>query len=213
MKATKMTVNPFEENIYILWNEDSHHALIIDPGMMQDHERDVITKFIDENGLKLQQVLLTHIHIDHVASARWTAQHYGVTVAGSELDCPLAEKLPEQAEHFRLRVPVDALVLDQNLKDGDVIMLDDEPLKVLAMPGHSPGGLAFYAPDSGIVFTGDSVFQGSVGRTDLYGGDMVVLLDSIRQQIFTLPPETVIAPGHGPTTTVADEQRYNPFLA
>lgn len=212
MKATKFTVNPFDENTYIAWDETTRHAIIIDPGMMQDHERNVVTKFIEDNQLVMQQVLLTHLHIDHVTSARWMANRYGITVAASQMDADYAQALPAQAEHFRLRISVDALTIDQPLTDGDTIMLGDETIYVLAMPGHSRGGLAFYAPDSALVFTGDSIFEGSIGRTDLPGGDYGTLIKSIREKILTLPPDTMLIPGHGPTTTVANERDYNPFL-
>lgn len=212
MKATKFTVNPFGENTYIAWDETTRHAIIVDPGMMQDHERNVVTKFIEDNQLVMQQVLLTHIHIDHVTSARWMADRYGITVGASQLDEDYAQALPAQAEHFRLRISVDALTIDLPLADGDTIMLGDETIRVLAMPGHSPGGLAFYAPDSALVFTGDSIFEGSIGRTDLPGGDFKTLIKSIREKILTLPPETMLIPGHGPTTTVANERDYNPFI-
>lgn len=212
VKATKFTVNPFGENTYLAWDETTRHAIIIDPGMMQDHERNVVTKFIDDNNLVMRYVLITHVHIDHVTSARWMADRYGITVAASPLDAPNALALPEQAEHFRLRMPVEALTIDQPLADGDTMMLGDETIHVLAMPGHSPGGLAFYAPDSELVFTGDSIFEGSIGRTDLPGGDFGTLINSIKEKILTLPPETLIIPGHGPTTTVANELEYNPFL-
>ena len=212
MKATKFTVNPFDENTYIAWDETTRHAIIIDPGMMQDHERNVVTKFIEDNQLVMQQVLLTHLHIDHVTSARWMANRYGITVAASQMDADYAQALPAQAEHFRLRISVDALTIDQPLTDGDTIMLGDETIYVLAMPGHSRGGLAFYAPDSALVFTGDSIFEGSIRRTDLPGGDYGTLIKSIREKILTLPPDTMLIPGHGPTTTVANERDYNPFL-
>ncbi len=212
MKATKFTVNPFGENTYLAWDEATRHAIIIDPGMMQEHERNVVTKFIEDNHLVMQQVLLTHIHIDHVSSARWMAHRYGIPVAASPLEVPYALNLPAQAEHFRLRVPVEALTIDQPLADGDTLMLGDEIIHVLAMPGHSPGGLAFYAPDSALVFTGDSIFEESIGRTDLPGGDYSSLIKSIKEKILTLPPDTLLIPGHGPTTTVANERDYNPFL-
>ena len=104
------------------------------------------------------------------------------------------------------------MTLDRDLIDGDTIPLGDETIQVLHVPGHSPGGLAFYLPQSGLLISGDTIFNGSVGRTDLWGGDMAQLLNSIREKIYTLPDETVIASGHGPSTTVADEKRFNPFL-
>ena len=212
MNATMMTVNPFGENLYILWDEISHEAVVVDPGMMRDSEREMVTKFIDEHKLIVKHILLTHLHIDHITSARWLADETGADVCGSSLDAPLGQELPDQVAHFRINVEVDPLTVDRNLADGDTLQGGDEMMQVLHVPGHSPGGLAFYLPQSALLISGDTIFNGSVGRTDLWGGDMAQLLNSIREKIYTLPDETVIASGHGPTTTVADEKRFNPFL-
>ena len=207
-----MSVNPFGENMYILWDEASHEAVVVDPGMMRDGERDMVTRFIDEHNLSVKHILLTHLHVDHITSARWLADKTGADVCGSSLDDPLGQELPEQVQHFRINVEVEPLTVDRNLIDGDTIQLGDETIQVLHVPGHSPGGLAFYLPQSALLISGDTIFNGSVGRTDLWGGDMAQLINSIREKILTLPDETVIASGHGPTTTVADEKRFNPFL-
>ena len=207
-----MTVNPFGENMYILWDEASHEAVVVDPGMMRDGERDMVTKFIDEHNLSVKHILLTHLHVDHITGARWLADKTGADVCGSSLDNPLGQELPEQVAHFRINVEVEPLTVDRNLADGDTLQLGDETIQVLQVPGHSPGGLAFYLPQSALLISGDTIFNGSVGRTDLWGGDMAQLINSIREKILPLPDETVIASGHGPTTTVADEKRFNPFL-
>ncbi len=212
MNANIMTVNPFGENMYILWDEVSREAAVVDPGMMRESERDMVTKFIEDNNLNVKHVLLTHLHVDHITSARWLADKTGADVCGSSLDAPLGKELPEQVAHFRINVEVEPLTVDRNLADGDTLQVGDEMIQVLHVPGHSPGGLAFYLPDSALLISGDTIFNGSVGRADLWGGDMLQQLNSIREKIFTLPDETVIAPGHGPTTTVADEKRFNPFL-
>ncbi len=212
MKVTKFTVNPFGENTYVAWDEDTRQAMIVDPGMMQEHERNVVTRFIDDNQLVMQYVLLTHLHIDHVPSARWIADRYGIPVAASPLDEMLASALPQQAQHFRLRIDLDVLTIDRPLRDGDVIKLGGESLQVIASPGHTQGGLIFYVPDSALAFTGDTIFEGSIGRTDLPGGDYETLVTTIRERVLTLPPETLLIPGHGPTTTVANERDYNPYL-
>ena len=198
-----MTVNPFGENMYILWDEASHEAVVVDPGMMRDGEREMVTKFIDEHNLSVKHILLTHLHV---------ADKTGADVCGSALDNPLGQELPEQVAHFRINVEVEPLTVDRNLADGDTLQLGDETIQVLQVPGHSPGGLAFYLPQSALLVSGDTIFNGSVGRTDLWGGDMAQLINSIREKILPLPDETVIASGHGPTTTVADEKRFNPFL-
>ena len=212
MNATMMTVNPFGENMYILWDEASLEAVVIDPGMMRDSEREMISRFIADHQLKVTHVLLTHLHLDHVCSARWMADQTGADVCGSALDAPLGRELPEQVAQFHINMESEPLTIDRNLADGDTITLGEEIIQVLHVPGHSPGGLAFYLPQSGLLIAGDTIFNGSVGRTDLMGGDMAQLINSIREKILTLPDETVIASGHGPTTTVGDEKRCNPFL-
>lgn len=212
INATLMTVNPFGENMYILWDETTREAVVVDPGMMRDAEREMVTKFIEGQELKVTHVLLTHLHIDHIASARWMADQTGADVCGSALDAQLGRELPEQVAQFQLKIESDPLVIDRNLADGDTIPLGDEVINVLHVPGHSPGGLAFYLPQSALLISGDTIFNGSVGRTDLWGGDMAQLINSIREKILPLPDETVIASGHGPTTTIADEKRFNPFL-
>ena len=212
MNATMMSVNPFGENMYILWDEASHEAVVIDPGMMREGEREMVTKFIDEHQLNVKHILLTHLHVDHITGARWLADKTGADVCGSALDNPLGQELPDQVAHFRINIEVEPLTVDRNLSEGDTLQLGDEIIQVLHVPGHSPGGLAFYVPQSNLLFSGDTIFNGSIGRTDLWGGDFAQLINSIREKILPLPDETVIASGHGPTTTVADEKRCNPFL-
>ena len=212
MNATMMTVNMFGENVYILWDEASRDAVVVDPGMMRDAEREMVTNFISEQQLNVKHVLLTHMHIDHITSARWLANETGADVCASAQDAQLGLELPEQVAQFHLKIEAEPLTIDRELVDGDTIPLGEEMIQVLHVPGHSPGGLAFYLPESALLISGDTIFNGSVGRTDLMGGDMAQLLDSIREKIYTLPDETVIASGHGPTTTVADEKRFNPFV-
>lgn len=212
MNATMMTVNMFGENMYILWDEETHDAVVVDPGMMRDAEREMVTKFIKGQELNVKHILLTHLHIDHITGARWLADQTGADVCGSALDAQLGRELPEQVAQFHINIETQPLELDRNLADGDTIPLGDEMIQVLHVPGHSPGGLAFYLSQSGLLISGDTIFNGSVGRTDLMGGDMAQLINSIHEKILTLPDETVIASGHGPTTTIADEKRCNPFL-
>lgn len=176
INATMMTVNPFGENLYILWDEASRDAVVVDPGMMREAERKMVTDFIDGQKLDVKHILLTHLHVDHITSARWLADLTGADVCGSTLDAQLGLELPDQVAHFHINIQVEPLTIDRDLADGDTI------------------------------------FNGSVGRTDLWGGDMAQLISSIREKVLPLPDETVIASGHGPTTTVADEKRCNPFL-
>ncbi len=213
MKIARFTLNAFAVNTYVLWQAPGGEAVIVDPGMMRQQEHDTVDAFIANNKLNVTHILLTHAHLDHAVAARHEALRYSVKVWGHEKEEPLAFSLHEQAMRFGFgRMEVEPLAIDAHLKQGDTIMVGDEPLEVLETPGHSPGGLSFYAPQSGVVLTGDAVFHGSIGRTDLMGGDYNQLIGSIKNKILTLPPETLIAPGHDETTTVELESRTNPYL-
>ena len=212
MKITRFPVNPFVVMTYILWTDDGGEAAIVDPGMMRDKEREMVAHFIDDHQLKVKHILLTHIHIDHVSSAEWMSQTYSAPIEGSAADEPLITSLPMQAAYFHLRIDMKPFVINKYLSHGDSIILGDEEIKVLETPGHSPGSLSFYLPQSGFVVTGDALFQGSIGRTDLIGGDFDILIKSIKQNLLTLPQETVVYPGHGDETTIGDEMRYNQYL-
>ena len=212
MKISRFTMNPFGMNCYILWSGPGGRCIVIDPGMMMPSEKDMITSFIDGNNLTVEHVLLTHCHVDHACAARWLATKYGVEVEAGAQEAPVAELMPQQAARFGLKIDSTPLVIDHVLSEGDVIDFGGEEIQVLETPGHSPGSLSFYCPSSSVIFTGDVVFQSSIGRTDLLGGSYSVLINSIKTKVMTLPPDTVIAPGHGDTTTVADEKVYNPYL-
>lgn len=205
-------MNPFSMNCYILWNGPRGRGIVVDPGMMTQSEKDMITGFIDSNNLTLERILLTHCHVDHACAARWLAERYGVQVEAGAKEEILAAEMPSQAARFGLKIDSMPLVIDNILSQDEEIDFGDEKIRVLETPGHSPGSLSFYCPDSSAVITGDTIFQSSIGRTDLFGGSFSVLINSIKTQILTLPAETVIIPGHGETTTVNDEKIYNPYL-
>lgn len=212
MKISRFTMNPFGMNCYILWSAPGGECIVIDPGMMTSSEQEMITSFIDGNNLTVKHLLLTHCHVDHAFAARWLATHYGVEVEAGAQEEVIARQLPTQAARFGLKIDLTPLTIDRVLADGDEIDFAGEKIQVLETPGHSPGSLSFYCPDSAVVFTGDAVFQGSIGRTDLLGGSFTVLINSIKSKILSLPPDTVIAPGHGDTTSVSEEMVYNPYL-
>ncbi len=213
MDVSRFELNPFGENTYILWHKTAKKAIVVDPGMMRDDERDLIVDFLDRHELTLQAVILTHIHIDHVTGAKWLADKYGVKILANKGDELLASSLPMQAQLFGLKIDVPSFNIDQALKDGDELMLGDEKIVVIATPGHSPGGICLYMPDSATVISGDTLFEGSIGRTDLPGGNFDRLISSIKTKLLTLPDDTVVAPGHGYTTTIGAEKQNNPFLA
>ena len=212
MKISRFTMNPFGMNCYILWTASGGECIVVDPGMMTPDEKDMITSFIDGNNLMVKHLLLTHCHIDHACAARWLSVMYHVPVEANFKESIIAEQIPTQAGRFGLKIEALPLDIDQCLNDGDELTLGGEVIKVLETPGHSPGSLSFYIPDSSLVITGDVIFQSSIGRTDLIGGSFSTLIDSIKMKILSLPPFTVIAPGHGETTTVEEEKIYNPYL-
>lgn len=212
MKISKFVVNPFGENTYILWNGNGLEAAIVDPGMMYDKERVAVDDFVSKNKLSVKMVLLTHMHCDHAASAQYVADKYGVKVYAGEADKPLGQALPVQAQMFGIDVKLSSFDISETVNDGDVLMLNGEEVKVIATPGHTPGGLSFHLPDSNVVLVGDTLFCQSIGRTDLPGGDYRAIIDSIKNKLFALPGDTVVLPGHGDGTTIDDEKNFNPYV-
>lgn len=212
MKITRFTTNLFQENCYLLWSEERKDAFVIDSGMMAEDERKCFDDFVLEKGIIIKRVLLTHVHIDHACSAAYVAQKYGCEIYANVEDADLALNLPIQAEAFHLKISVAPLEIKNAVHDGEIMCLADEQIEALAVPGHSKGGMAYYLSESGSVFVGDSVFAGSIGRTDLWGGSFTDLVESVKAKLLTLPQETVIYPGHGPSTTVGEEKMRNPYL-
>lgn len=213
MKIKIFEFNIFGENTYVLFDEVSAEAAVVDPGMMNKSECDEISSFISENKLKVKYLLNTHLHIDHVAGDEYIETRYGVELSASPLDEPLASRIMQQAQMFHLDInSVGAVKIAHPLKHNDRLWLGETLVDVLEVPGHSPGSLAFYFPGNGFVITGDALFCQSIGRTDLPGGDFGTLIGSIKNRLMTLPPETVVFPGHGPRTTIADEKRLNPYV-
>jgi glyoxylase-like metal-dependent hydrolase (beta-lactamase superfamily II) len=152
------------------------------------------------------------MHVDHVAGDMYVAEKYGLPVMGCEDDAFLGERISQQVKMFGLPVNVDDIKIAQMVKHGDVLRLGDEEIKVLQVPGHSPGSVVLYCEASKLLVSGDALFSGGIGRTDLPGGDYSTLINAIKTQILSLPEDVVVYPGHGPETTVGDERRYNSFL-
>lgn len=199
------TVGPFAENTYLLGDPVSKEALLIDPG----DEAQPLLKWLNESGLSVTRILNTHGHIDHVGAVQELREALGVPFGISEKDLFLLESIPQVSAFFGLSSPPIPQV-DFYLKDGDTFSLGEYTLEVKEVPGHSPGHVFFYT--EGHAFVGDCIFAGSIGRTDLPGGDHRTLLASIRNKIFSLPGDTTLYPGHGPSTTVDYERKNNPFF-
>ncbi len=200
-----LEVGPLAENAYVVGHPASGRAVVIDPG----DEGEGILRLVESQKMTLERILLTHGHFDHVGGVRFLKERTGASVCIHPDDADWMRNAPRQAAMFGLAVP-EPPPPDALLSEGDVIRLSDQEFRVLHTPGHSPGHVTFLV--GGMAFVGDLIFAGSVGRTDLPGGSYAALLRSVREKIFTLPPETILLPGHGPATTVEQEKRSNPFF-
>ena len=212
LKITRFVLNPFQENTYIVYDEQSKDAVIVDPGMYYEEENKAVESFISDNGLRLTAVINTHMHLDHCFGAKFLHDKYGVGVSAHASDAPLGQSLPEQCRRFGINNCKEGLDIARPLADGDTICIGDSVLNVIHIPGHSPGGIALYCPRQKFVIVGDSLFKGSIGRTDLEGGNQEVLVRAIRKGLLTLPDDTVVLSGHGEPTTIGQERMSNPFL-
>jgi hydroxyacylglutathione hydrolase len=200
-----ITVGPFLENCYVIGTEAT--GAIIDPG----DEATRIALAVEQTGLEISQILVTHAHIDHVGAVAALAEEYACPVLMHAEAEPMLRQVPTQAMTMGLRfgkVPT----ADRYIEDEEILDVGGLRLKSLYTPGHAPGHLALYVEGEGVVVSGDTLFAGSVGRTDLFGGSMEVLMRSINERLLTLPNETRVYPGHGPPTTIGDERAHNPFL-
>ena len=204
------TFNPVQENTYVVYNEKGH-CCIIDPGCYFASEEQELKNFIEQNHLQPVYLLNTHCHLDHIFGNNFIYKTYGLTLWLNKLEKPVLEYGPASGQLWQM--PFDNYDAELNfLDEGDTIRLDDDQLEVLFTPGHSPGHVSFYSRENKFVISGDVLFEGSVGRTDLPGGDFNILQESIRTKLYTLPAETIVYPGHGDTTTIGDEMKTNPFV-
>lgn len=204
--------NMFGVNTYLIWNPATKEAAVIDPGMYNDAERKTLDAFIAENNLTLTQLINTHFHVDHIFGDNYVKDKYGLTVKGSADDAFLGEKAAMQCRMFGLPADAQPVCVDEELHEGDKLDICGETAEILQVPGHSPGSLVIYFPESRIAFTGDVIFDGSIGRTDLVAGNYQQLINGIRDKILPLPPSTVLYPGHGNPTTVGKEAETNPYI-
>ena len=204
------TFNPFEENTYILYNEHKQ-CCIIDPGCYFPEERGGLKTFVENTGLSPVLLLNTHCHLDHVFGNKFAYDTWGLPLHLHEKDKPVLDFAAEAGKLYQLPFDIydGPLVY---LKEGEKIKISDDELEIRFTPGHSPGSVCFYHEPGGFVIGGDVLFNGSIGRTDLPGGDFNTLINSIQTQLFTLPDETKVYSGHGPVTTVGFEKMNNPFV-
>ncbi len=202
-----LTVGPFHENCYVIGDEETNEGAIVDPG----DEAARIALAVEQTNLEIGQILITHAHIDHVGAVAALVDEYACPVLMHAEAESMLKQLPTQAFMMGLKfgkVPT----VNRYVGDEEVLEVGGLKLKSLYTPGHAPGHLAFYVESEALVLSGDALFAGSVGRTDLFGGSIELLMQSIDERLLTLPDETKVYPGHGPETTIGDERRHNPFL-
>ncbi|MCZ6679279.1 MAG: MBL fold metallo-hydrolase [Candidatus Poribacteria bacterium] len=207
MILESLVVSPFQSNCWILGCEETRAGVVIDPG----DEAERILKVVEAHKLTLKYLIHTHGHLDHVSATAAIQRETGAPVLIHEADGMLLDHLSAQGMMFGIAAPEPPAV-DQYIREGDRISFGQYTLSVIETPGHSPGGICLKLEDEGLLFAGDTLFQGSIGRTDLWGASYEQLMDSIRDQLMPLDDETIVHPGHGPSTTLGREKRENPFL-
>jgi len=202
--------NPYQENTYLLYDETGV-GVMIDPGMYSTAEETEVSEFIKEHNLKLELLLNTHCHIDHVLGNKFIYDTYGLLPIFHENEIPIYAEIQNYAP--QMGIPYEVSPISETfLPDSGTIQFGSHSLELIFAPGHSPGHLCFYSESQGFLIGGDVLFKGSIGRTDLPGGNHGQLIRSITEKIYTLPEDTLVYPGHGSTTTVGQEKRTNPFV-
>jgi hydroxyacylglutathione hydrolase len=202
-----LTVGPLQCNCSILGDESSHEAIVVDPG--DDIPR--IMAVLATHGLTVKKIVITHAHIDHIAGAHRLKQLTGAPILYNQHDLPLVKMMDIQAGWLGIPTPT-VLPPDDTLEDGKLITITGLSGSIVHTPGHTEGSVCLYLPTQSLLLAGDTLFAGSVGRTDLPGGDTRKLLSSIHERLLTLPDDTTVIPGHGSRTTIGTERDSNPFL-
>ena len=212
LNIQKFVFNPYQENTYIV-SDETNECVIIDCGALFDNEQLALTEYIEENRLTPVQLLCTHGHFDHCVGIDMVYQQYGLKPLIHSQDAQLLEQLADQAMYF-LGIEYDREVppIGKLIDEKDVINFGNHRFTILHTPGHTPGSILFYCEEEHCVFSGDTLFQMSIGRTDFPGGSYQDMMNSLRLITTQLPEETVVWSGHGPKTTIGEEQKHNPFL-
>ena len=210
-QVKSFTFNPFQENSYLIYDETKECA-IVDPGMLTEQENNHLVEAIDQLGLKPVLLLQTHLHLDHVFGMGFVAEKYGLQPIAHPDDEFLLAQTVEYSRQFGVELKAQPPSLGGYLNDGDIVSFGNTKLKVIHVPGHSPGGIVLYNEEAKVMIAGDVLFQGSVGRSDLPGGSYEDLIYGIQTRLMIYPDEVKVYPGHGPATTIGIERVSNPFL-
>eukprot|EP00823_Brevimastigomonas_motovehiculus_P007234 TRINITY_DN6238_c0_g1_i1.p1 TRINITY_DN6238_c0_g1~~TRINITY_DN6238_c0_g1_i1.p1 ORF type:complete len:245 (+),score=21.74 TRINITY_DN6238_c0_g1_i1:44-778(+) len=211
MKAAVIPVSPFEQNCSLLWCQETKKAVVIDPG----DEYEEIVKVIKKMNVQLDQIWITHGHVDHISAAKDLCEAFSPNIpiyGPHEEDEFLIKAVAASGRSYGFAQPGRPFTPKRWLRQDDKLSFGKIEFEVRTVPGHTPGSVAFYSRQQKLAFVGDVLFSGSIGRTDFEYGNGSQLLASIRSQLFTLPDDTVVVPGHGPTTTIGHEKKMNPYL-
>ena len=211
MKIARLIFNPLQENTYVVW-DDTLEAVVIDAGNMSEKENATLEQFLSERGLKPVYALNTHGHFDHLMGVEFLRSRYGAKFAVSSKDKFLVESAKQNAAMFGIGGGNIVEVIDVDLEGMESIKFGQTELQIITTPGHTPGHVVFYEPQAKVLFTGDTLFRESIGRTDLPGGDYSWIMNSILEKIIPLGDDVKLYPGHGETSDIGHESMYNPFV-
>lgn len=205
------TFNPFGENTYVLWDE-TKECIIIDAGMYFEEERNALLDFIKKNNLEPVRLLNTHCHIDHVLGNAFIHREYGLKTWMHQADLPVLDALMDVAQKYMIPNVEQSPEPQGFLEEGEEVIFGNSILQIVFTPGHSPGSISFYNTEQKLIIAGDVLFDGSIGRSDLPGGDHDTLIKSIKTKLFPLGDDYKVYAGHGEPTTIQKEKNSNPFL-
>lgn len=210
MNIKTFIFNPIQVNTYLLWDETGE-AVLIDCGCFFDHEKEILERFISDNNLTLKHYLNTHLHFDHIFGSPFVEKKFGLLPEANDGDLYWADTIAERVARFGIEYNEKMPSLGRVLHDGDEILFGNSRIVAIAVPGHSPGSLAYHIPEDRMLFSGDALFRDSIGRTDFPDSNHHSLIKNIKERLFTLPEDTTVYPGHDRTTTIAYEKDYNMF--
>jgi glyoxylase-like metal-dependent hydrolase (beta-lactamase superfamily II) len=212
MIVKRFTFNILNVNTYVLIDEKTNEASVIDPGCQSAEERETFKDYIISNNLKIKRVIDTHLHFDHIYGQRFVEETFGVGAEACKKDITFLNHYQDLLVMFNMPMDDEALPLKGYLEDGDVIEVGSIRLNVLQVPGHSPGGLAFYEEKEHCAFVGDTILEGGIGRTDMHRGNYDTLVKSIKEKLLPLPDDTMLYSGHGEPATLGHEKETNPEI-
>ena len=211
MEIHQITFNTFQENTFILW-DNTTDCIIIDPGCYERNEELVLVDFINKNNLNPVKLINTHCHIDHILGNKFVSEKWDLELYMNKIDLPLLEDSGDIARMYGFEDYKGSPYPKHYLEEGDILEFGESKLEILFTPGHAPGHICLFNKEERFVVSGDVLFNGSIGRTDLPGGDFDTLIESIKTKLMTLQDETIVYCGHGPSTSIGRERLSNPFL-